>query len=86
VSWFRGESLARHLLQRAWDSSVVALDKTYLIEPVTDMRPLWDQRDKSYHNRDLNSKLWEDIGEKLNDAVSTEIITLMEWVTAYLYT
>jgi hypothetical protein len=45
-SLFRADSLARYLLQCAMDSSVVAMDKTYLIELVRDMTPLWDQRDK----------------------------------------
>jgi hypothetical protein len=36
-----------------------ATDKTDLIELVTNMRLLWDQRDKHYHNRDLKRKLWE---------------------------
>ena len=44
------------------------MNKTYLIELVRDMRPLWDQRDKNYHNRDLKPKLWDEIGEKLNVA------------------
>jgi hypothetical protein len=30
--------------------------------------PLWDQRDKNYHNRGLKPKLWDEIGEKLNSA------------------
>jgi len=55
-----------YLLQCARDSSVVAVDKTYLIELVRDVTPLWDQRDKNYHNRDLKPKLWDEIGEKLN--------------------
>jgi len=38
----------------------------YLIELVRDVTPLWDQRDKNYHNRDLKRKLWDEIGEKLN--------------------
>ena len=63
---FRTDSLARHLLQFAYDSSVVEMDKTYLIELVRDMSPLWDERDKNYHNRDFKLKLWDDIGEKLN--------------------
>ena len=29
MSLFRSDSLVRHLLQRAWDSSIVAMDKTY---------------------------------------------------------
>jgi len=32
VSLFRADSLDRYLLQCAWGSSVVAMDKTYLIE------------------------------------------------------
>ena len=66
VSLFRADSLDRYLLQCAWDSSVVAMDKTYLIRVIRDMTPLWDQRDKNYHNRDLKPKLWDEIGEKLN--------------------
>jgi hypothetical protein len=42
------------------------MDKTYLIELVKNMSPLWDQRDKKYHNRDLKPKLWEETGEKLS--------------------
>jgi hypothetical protein len=32
------------------------------------MRPLWDQRDKNYYNRDLKPKLWDEIEEELNVA------------------
>jgi len=39
-----------------------------LTELVRDMRPVWDQRDKNYHNRDLKPKLRDEIGEKLNHA------------------
>jgi len=46
--------------------SVVAMDKTYLIELVRDMRTLWDQRDKNNHNRDLKPNLWDETGEKIN--------------------
>jgi hypothetical protein len=31
------------------------------------MTPLWDQTDKNYRT-DLKSKLWDEIGEKLNVA------------------
>ena len=66
VSLFRADSLARYLLQCAYDSSVVAMDKTYVKELVRDMTPLWDQRDKNYHNGNLKPKLWDETGEKLN--------------------
>jgi hypothetical protein len=33
------------------------------------MPPLWDQRDKKYHNRDLKPKLWDEIGETFNVTV-----------------
>jgi len=69
VSLFRADSLARYLLQCAENSNVVAMGKTYLIELVRDITPLWDQRDKNYHNRDLKPKLLDETGEKLNDAV-----------------
>jgi hypothetical protein len=42
------------------------MDKTYLIELARNMPPLGDQRDKNNRNRDLNPKLREEIGEKLN--------------------
>jgi hypothetical protein len=42
------------------------MDKPYLVELVRDMPPLWDQRVKNYHNRDLKPLLWDEIGEKLN--------------------
>ena len=38
--------MARHLLQLAYDSSVAAMDKTYLIEIVRDIPPLLGRRDK----------------------------------------
>jgi len=44
------------------------MEKTCLTELVSDMRPLWDQRDKNYRNRDLKPKLWDEIGEKSNVA------------------
>jgi len=31
-----------------------------------DMTPVWDQRGKNCHNRDLEPKLWDDKGEKSN--------------------
>jgi len=40
--------------------------QTYLIEIFTDMPPLWKQRDKNYHNRDIKPKLRDETGEKLN--------------------
>jgi hypothetical protein len=43
-----------------------ATDKIYLIELVRNMRLLWEQREKHYHNRDLKRKLWEETGDKLN--------------------
>jgi hypothetical protein len=66
VGLFRADSLVWYLLHCGSDSSVVAMDRTYLIELVRDMPPLWDQRSKNYHNRDLKPKLWKEIGEKLN--------------------
>lgn len=34
-------------------SNLGAMDKPYLIELARDMPPLWDQREKNYHKRDL---------------------------------
>jgi len=43
-----------------------AMDKRYLIELVTEVPPASNQRDKKYHNRDLGSKFWGEIGDKFN--------------------
>ena len=40
--------------------------KTYPLELVRDVLPLWDQRDEKYHNRDLKPIRWDEIREKLN--------------------
>jgi hypothetical protein len=45
------------------------MDKTNLRELVRDMPPLWDQRDKNYHNRELKPKLWDEIGAKFADCI-----------------
>jgi len=44
------------------------MDNAYLIELVRDVTPLWDQRDKNYHNRVLKLRLWDEIREKLDAA------------------
>jgi len=41
------------------------MGKTYLVQLVRDTPPLWDQRDKNYHNSDLKPKLSAEKGEKL---------------------
>jgi hypothetical protein len=58
--------------------SVVAMDKMYLIELVRDVPPLWGNRDKTYHNRDLRPKLQDETGEISNVTGNTDIITLMK--------
>ena len=40
----------------AWDSNVVAMDKTHVIEFVRDMTPLGNQRVTNYRKRDLKPK------------------------------
>jgi hypothetical protein len=64
--FFGADSLARHLMQLAYDLSAGSVDKTYPLGLVRDVLPLWDQRDKKYHNRDLKPKRWDEIREKLN--------------------
>ena len=46
------------------------MDKTFVKQNLLeiDMRPLWDQRDKNYRNRDLKPKLSDEIGKTLNVA------------------
>jgi hypothetical protein len=39
------------------------MDRTYLVEFVRDIPPLWDQGNKKYHNRDIKQELWNEIGE-----------------------
>jgi len=47
------------------DSSTGAMENTYLIALVREALPLWDQRDKKYHTRDLKPKLRDKMEEKL---------------------
>jgi hypothetical protein len=81
VSVFRADSLDRYVPQCAWESNVFAMDKTYLIELVRDVTPLWDKSDKNYHNRDLKPILWDEIGEKLN----VNVISLCVCLCLYIY-
>jgi hypothetical protein len=74
---YQADSLVRHLQQLAYDLSVGAMDKTYLIELVRDILCLWDQRGKTYHKRGLKPKFWCEIGKKFAAPVYSEIITLM---------
>lgn len=41
------------------------MDKEMLIDLVRNEPRLWDQRLKSYHNRDIKANLWESIGKEL---------------------
>jgi hypothetical protein len=41
------------------------MDKIHIIELVRDVTPLWDQRDKNYHNKDLKPKFWDETEETL---------------------
>ena len=41
------------------------MENTYLIALVREALPLWDQRDKKYHTRDLKPKLRDKMEEKL---------------------
>ena len=66
ISLFRADSLARLLLQLAYDLSIRVVEKTYLIELVSYMPPFWDQRKENYHNRELKPQRWDEILDKLN--------------------
>jgi hypothetical protein len=44
--------------------AISTVDKTYLTETFTDMLPLWDQRDKKYHDGDCKPNHWDEM--KLN--------------------
>jgi hypothetical protein len=68
VSLFQADSLATYLLQCAQDSSIVAMDKTYLIELVRDMRPLLGPKRQKLPQQRPQAKVWDEIGEKLNVA------------------
>lgn len=39
-------------------------DKELLIDLVRNEPRLWDQRIKTYHNRDIKTDLWESIGKE----------------------
>jgi len=54
------------MMQLAYDLSAGETDKTYPLDLVRDVLPLWDQRDEKYHNRGLKPKRWDAIREKLN--------------------
>jgi hypothetical protein len=43
-----------------------AMDKTYMIELVTEVPPVSNQIDQKYLNRDLKTKFWGEGGEKFN--------------------
>jgi hypothetical protein len=62
--------------------SIRAVDKTYLTELVRDVPPFLGPKSKTYYNRDLKPGRWDEIREKLNFTISTEIITLMNDSTA----
>ena len=66
IGLFRAESLARHLLQLAYNSRIRAVDKIYLIELVRDMPPFSGPKRLKYYNRDLEPKRWDEIREKIN--------------------
>jgi hypothetical protein len=54
------------MMQSAYVLSAGETDKTYPLDLVRDVLPLWDQRDEKYHNRDLKPICWDEIREKLN--------------------
>ena len=68
VGFFSSRQSGQIPAAHAWDSSVVAMDKTYVIALVRDMTPLGDQRDTNYRSRELKPKIWDEIEEKLNVA------------------
>ena len=80
VGFLLADSLARHLLQCAWDSSVFAINRTYVIELVRDVPPLRIKETQNYPNRVLKPKYCNEIREKLN-------VEVKYWnnITTYLY-
>jgi hypothetical protein len=64
--FFGAYILAIHLMLLAYDLNAGKMDKTYPLDLVRDVLPLWDQRDEKYHNRDLKPMCWDEIREKLN--------------------
>jgi hypothetical protein len=63
VGLFRAENLARYVLQCAKDSCSCN-GQNVSSGHFIDITPLWDQRDKNCSNRDLKTKLWDEVGEK----------------------
>jgi hypothetical protein len=63
---FRVDSLARHLLQLAYDFRICAVNRAHQMELVQDIPFFRDQREETYHDRDLKPKLLNEIRERLN--------------------
>ncbi|KAF5272487.1 hypothetical protein FQR65_LT17388 [Abscondita terminalis] len=47
------------------------MDAEKLIIIIQERQSLWDQKSKQYSNRELNKKLWKEIGEKMNVAAES---------------
>ena len=42
------------------------MDVEKLITLIYEKKPLWDMTDKSYHMRDINRKLWQEVAVEMN--------------------
>lgn len=43
------------------------MDVEKLIVCVQSKNPLWNQKCKDYHNRNMIKRLWEEVGEEMNN-------------------
>jgi hypothetical protein len=41
------------------------VDLGKLISLVSEKKPLWDTKDKLYHNRDIDKKLWNEVATNM---------------------
>lgn len=60
------------------------MDAEQLILEVRNRRCLWDQRDRSYKNRNIVEKLWQEVAEKMQTP-SKYIIILLKTFFVFLY-
>lgn len=56
--------------------NLCAMDAEQLILEIRNRRCLWDQRDRSYKNRNLIEKLWQEVAEKMQTPSKYIIILL----------
>lgn len=57
------------------------MDVEKLITLIYEKKPLWDMADKSYHMRDIQRKLWQEVAVEINTKGKLNQI----WVSGMIY-